>query len=376
MMHQKEYLGIGSAKYVEKILELKSPKKIFLVSGKTSYAGSGAEKTLKPFFEKYSITHFTDFSSDPMLEYILNGLELFKDGYDLVVAIGGGSAIDVAKSINILSAQKGNPLEYIKNKKKIKHKGKPLIAIPTTAGSGSEATHFAVVYIDKVKYSLAHKHILPTYAIVDPLLTLSMPKQIAAATAMDAFSQAIESYWSVNSTKKSKSYSKRAIRLITSNILDSVNTPSLMSRETMAEAAHLAGKAINIAKTTASHALSYTLTARFGVPHGHAAALTLGQVLKYNAGVTDGDCNDPRGAAYVSKTIQELCLMLNCSTPDEAGRAVNNLIRSVGLEIDFKKLGIKDKKIDEIINSVNFERLINNPRRFTDRSTLISLFKN
>ena len=300
-------------------------------------------------------------------------MKLIKGGCDLVIAVGGGSAIDIAKSINILSSQESRPIEYVQGKLRIKNKGKPFIAIPTTAGSGSEATHFAVIYVDGTKYSLSHDFILPEYAIIDGQLAMSMPKDVSAVTAMDAFSHAIESYWSINSTEESKLYSEKAIKLIVKNINESVNRPSLKSRKAIMEAAHLAGKAINIAKTTAPHALSYILTSNFGIPHGQAVALFLSPILGYNAGVSDGDCNDKRGAVYVLKTIQDLCLMLGRSTPDGAGRAVNDIMKEIGLKTDIKEFNIREKEIMEIVNNVNFERLSNNPRKLTSGNLIVML---
>jgi len=374
-MNQHEYMEKGSIKNVEDILKSIKPKKIFLVTGKTSYYKSGANRILEPLLENYSVTHFMNFSPNPKLKDIKKGIRIFKEGFDLIIAVGGGSSIDTAKSINILSAQRGNPAEYVKKKVKIDRRGCPLIAIPTTAGSGSEATHFAVVYITGIKYSLAHEFILPEYAIVDPLLTLSMPKSLTASTGMDAFSQAMESCWSITSTKESRLYAEKAIKLILSNIKESVNTRSVESRNAMSEAAHLAGKAINISKTTASHALSYILTSRFGIPHGHAVALTLGQVLQYNAGVTENDCNDRRGKEHVKKIINKVLSILNCSTPREAKIMIQIMMKEIGLETDIKKLGITYDDIESIINNVNYERLRNNPRKFKDIESLRSLFQ-
>jgi len=375
-MQQKEYFGSRSIENLREILDKSNSKSIFLVTGRKSYRSCGAEAVLKELLESYDVTRFYDFSVNPKLEDVEMGLKIFREhDFDMIIAVGGGSVIDMGKLINIFAAQKGEPLSYIRKENTINKPGKFLVAIPTTAGSGSEATHFAVVYVDGVKYSLTHRFILPTYAIVDPLLTLSMPKNVAATTGMDAFSQAIESYWSINSTDESKSYSEKAIKLVLDNIRESVNTSSLKSRKAMAEAAHLAGKAINIAKTTAPHALSYTITSRFGIPHGHAVALTLGRVLEYNAGVTDSDCNDKRGKDYVRKTIRDLVSMLGCSTPREANHAINEIMKDIGLETNLIKLGIQDEKIEDIINNINYERLMNNPRKLNDKHVLRALFK-
>jgi alcohol dehydrogenase class IV len=158
--------------------------------------------------------------------------------------------------------------------------GKPLIAIPTTSGTGTEATCFAVVYIDKTKYSLKHSSILPDYTIIDPTLTHAMPPLVTAATGMDALAQAIESYWGVKSTHESQAYAREAITL-TLAYLKAACQNEVEARDAMSRAANLAGKAINLTETTACHAVSYPITSYFNVPHGHAVALTLASMFGY-----------------------------------------------------------------------------------------------
>ena len=161
------------------------------------------------------------------------------------------------------------------NKAEISSPGKKLIAIPTTSGSGSEATHFAVVYVGGEKFSVAHPiYMLPNVVVLNPSLTYSMDSYQTALSGVDAFAQAMESYWSVNSTEESKKYSIEALELIIEHLPLAVNYND-NSRDIMLHAANLAGKAINIAKTSGAHAISYVLTSKFNIPHGQAVALTL-----------------------------------------------------------------------------------------------------
>ncbi|MEZ4822960.1 MAG: iron-containing alcohol dehydrogenase [Ignavibacteria bacterium] len=152
--------------------------------------------------------------------------------------------------MNVLSYQTNSPEQILKGESEIVRKGKPLIAVPTTSGAGSEATHFAVVYSGDKKYSLAHEYILPDYSVIDPQLTFSLPKEITATSGIDAFSQAMESYWNVNANEESRKYSRGAIQLIFDSLSKAVNEGDEESRINMSRAAHLAGKAINITKTT------------------------------------------------------------------------------------------------------------------------------
>lgn len=358
-MRQQEIFGFGCLDKIKVIISKLRSRKIFLVTGGNSYKSSGAKQRTEKLLNGLDITIFCDFEVNPKLEDIKKGIEVFKRSKpDLVIAIGGGSVIDVAKAINSLSANHGNPVDYIKGNLKIDKPGKTLIAIPTTSGSGSEATHFAVVYVGKTKYSLAHEYILPQYSIIDPHLTTNLSSKLTATSGMDALAQAIEAYWSINSTPLSKRYSKQAINLATKFLEPAVNNPTSESRIAMSKAAHLAGKSINIAKTTACHAISYPITTYFGIPHGHAVSLTLSSMLKYNADVTKADVNDKRGVAYVKRTVKGI----NLTSED-----INKLIKSIGLETRLSELNINSEQdLDLIIkNGFNPDRVKNNPRLLT-----------
>ena len=374
-MEQKEYLGLGSIAQLKSILDSHGSRRIFLVTGKDSYAKSGAEQELQHLLKGLEVTRHFDFRLNPGMEDAEVGISLFRKGnYDLIIAVGGGSVIDMAKLIGFLSVQEDEPLCYIRKEKEAKAMGVPFVAVPTTSGSGSESTDFAVIYVGKTKYSLAHESLLPEYCIVDPALAMSLSPRITAITGMDALVQAIESFWSVNSTEVSRKYSAEAIGLAMENLPDAVNNPSVESRVRMAKAAHLAGKAINIAKTTAAHALSYSLTSHFGIPHGQAVAVTIENVLKYNSAIAEDDCNDRRGHLYVKGIMQELYSLLGCDGPEEAGTAISSLLKEIGLETDLKRLGISVGEVGKLLEFVNYERLSNNPRRLKDTSELERLY--
>ena len=219
MMEEKEYSRVEE---LEGILDEIGAKRIFLVSGKGSYKSSGAESKLFGILGEH--TRFYDFDVNPKIEDVRRGISLFKSrDYDLIVGVGGGSVMDMAKLIGVLSAQSRDALKYIEGEREIGGPGRPVVAIPTTAGSGAEATGFAVVYVNGKKYSLAHELMKPEHVVLDPSLTFTMPRNLAAVSGMDALSQAIESYWSVNSTEESSRYSREAMQIILENIVDSVN---------------------------------------------------------------------------------------------------------------------------------------------------------
>jgi alcohol dehydrogenase class IV len=252
--------------------------------------------------------------------------------------------------------------------------GVPLIVAPTTAGTRSEATRFAVVYLDGKKYSVAHQFILPDYAIVDASLTESMPPPVTAETGLDAFCQAVESMWSVHSTEESIGYATEAIRLAWTHLQAAVRHPSRGDREAMCRAAHLAGKALNITRTTAPPALSYTITSKHGVAHGRAVALTLGAVLAFNHAIDGTNCIDPRGPDYVRKAIDNIIGLLGVQTASDAERSIRTFVASLDCPTRLAEVGVTtDEQIQEIAESVNAQRLANNPRRLTNQSLIAIL---
>lgn len=362
-MKQKIYEDVTPVYFIEVLKEI-SPKKIFVVCGKDSFYKSGSsdfiESSLKPNFE-FSI--FNDFNVNPNFDDIIKGTKQFiRENCDLIVAIGGGSTIDMAKSINVFQANNKFDLTELVKSNKIAKVGVPLIAIPTTAGSGSESTKFAVIYLDSVKYSIDHEKILPEIVFLNSGFLLSQTRYLRTVSGLDALCQAIESYWSVNSTVKSKVYAKEAIKLLIGNLESSITEPSLITSAIILRASNLAGKAINISKTTAPHAISYFLTSNYGIPHGQAVFLTLPHIFEFNYSVSSGDSNDERGVKYVKKSLEEICQLLNVKTVNDAKLLLLNLGKNLGIEMSFNKLGIS---LDGLYEKINFERVKNNPRKIT-----------
>jgi len=368
-LKQKIYAGYDSYKKIYNILDKFSPKKVFLVTGKKSYILSGAKKILNEFISEYEHIRFFDFEINPKIEDIKRGIDLFnKEKCNFVIGIGGGSVMDIAKSISLLATQKGDLEEFIRGKLPLKRKEILSVMIPTTAGTGSESTHFCVIYINKTKYSLAHNSLLADFVILDYVFTENLPPYITACTSMDALCQAIESFWSTNSTEESRTYSKQAIELIIPNIIKNVNNPDGESREKMLIASNLAGKAINIAKTTAAHSVSYPITSYFNIPHGHAVALTLPYFIKYNDDISLESLQDSRGVKFVKDRMSELFATLKVKIANEAKYKLLNIMKEINLETKLSKLGINKNDIDTIIeNGFNPQRMKNNPRLFTKK---------
>ena len=327
---------------------------------------------MNPLLEGIKIVEFSDFTPNPKIEDALRGIALLKDTkLDMVMAVGGGSVIDMAKLICVFAAQPRDCMKIIKDNESFRCKGIPLIAIPTTAGTGSEATRFVVVYVNNLKHSLSNQFFMPDYAIVDPVLTYKMPPELTASTGFDALSQAIESYWSTGSTEQSKKYASEAIKLAIKSMKGAVHRPDPENRSQMALAANLAGKAINISKTTAPHAVSYALTMHFGIPHGHAVAITLGKFFLINANLENTRIRDERGREYLKKTMDDLCKLIGGTNPTECSRMIYKLMEETGLKYNLSELGIyREEDIRCIVSNVNIERLSNNPVVITEKMLL------
>lgn len=334
-------------------------KKIVVVVGQQSYEKSGARDRLEPLLAGHSVVYLRTAGSNPQLSDVMSLVRQYeKNNPDIVIAVGGGSVIDTAKVLRLLAYRQPTSNLLVENSVSLTNL---FVAIPTTAGSGAESTHFAVVYTGHEKHSLRHDDARADVVILDVKLMTSVPAHVAAASGIDAVAQAIESYWSVHSTRASRSLSKQALLVLLPNIERAVLQPTVSSRQAMLQGANLAGQAINLAFTTAPHAFAYGFTTNFGIAHGEAVALTLPYIMKFNAGVTESDCQDRRRREFVLKRISELAEL--CGEPDANGAAtmLHNLRDRLGLR---STITVDDvpQTVQQLSERVNQERLKNNPR--------------
>ena len=363
-MPQAEFIGHGSIRYTQRIIDDLNVKRILLVTGRNSFKDSGADGLLKPYFNNVLLARFNDFDLNPKIEDVISGVKLIKDfNPDLIIAVGGGSVIDIAKLINIISANNDkNPIEIINNGSFIKNKGIPLVVVPTTAGTGSEATHFAVVYFNDVKYSLAHKFVLPDFVILEPSLSYSASQYIKAISGLDALCQAIESYWAVGSNIDSQKYALESIQMILTSIELAVCSDNSKAKDTMVIASNLAGKAINISKTTAPHAISYPLTTYFGIPHGHAVSILLGSFFVINYDLSDAQISNNADKDGLLLKMEKIFDVMQCSGPLHCKNKWYSLLDTLGVEYRLSLFGVdSDEAIGVILDGVSTERISNNP---------------
>lgn len=354
---QQEYFKRGCIDEIANIIEQYPCSRILLVTGKSSYTNSGAKAALDKLLQGVEVYRFSEFSPNPTFEQAMQGVEFLRNNQcDLIIAVGGGSAIDVAKAINAFQTRPGNEEALVKGKIKVGDELLPLIAIPTTAGTGSESTHFAVVYLNKAKYSLAANSLLPDAYLLDADLTDNLDPYITACTGFDALCQAVESYWAQGATDESRDYAARAIPLLIQYLPAASKVGDRISREKLLYAANLAGKAINISKTTAPHALSYGITSYTGIPHGNAVAITLGNFFVINEQAVESDAHP-----YLENAT-ELFQLMGVKGAAEAREFWYKLMDECGLVMaiknteSFKTLGVK-----HFVDLVNIERLSNHP---------------
>lgn len=294
------------------------------------------------------VTVFSEFQPNPLYENVEAGIKVFRENdCDCIVAIGGGSAIDTAKCIKVFEPM-DQPLNFLEQK--YNETEVPLIAVPTTCGTGSEATRFAVIYYEGAKQSINSTMIIPDEVILYPELIKTLPDYQKKATMLDALSQAIESYWSVNSTAESQEYSRKAVPLILENYKKYLDN-EMEAIKNMQLAAYYAGKAINISQTTAAHAMSYKLTSLYHIPHGHAVALCLMPIWEYML-KEDISIIDPRGTDYYRKTMREI----ECMLGNGLG-TYKKIYESLNINREFGNID----NLDLLVKSVNPVRLKNHP---------------
>jgi alcohol dehydrogenase class IV len=321
--------GEGSLKEAVKLISQKGFNNLFIITGKHFSRQNDLN-----ILDNLQYIHFIKEGTNVTdTEVKLVGQAYKSSNAQVVLAIGGGSVIDLAKMIVWECVQQSIPVPL-------------LAAVPTTTGSGSEATQFAVVYESNKKKSISHPALLPAIVSLDPTLIYSLSPHQSAISGMDALAQAVESYWSKAATLVSKQFSATVISLWNNHFISSLGN-NKEAKTAMQMAAYNAGKAINITRTTGPHALSYYLTAEYNIPHGQAVALFLPLFFLYNQPSAD------------------LSNLLGANSNNEAAELIQNRMKESGLAISLAELDIdKEKIVDNLLGEVNEERFDNNPMPF------------
>ena len=313
---------------------------------------------------------------EPTLEYTEEGLRVYREsGADFLIAIGGGSPIDAAKAISALATNPGKMNDF-EGPNRIPKPGAPLIAIPTTAGTGSEVTQFTIITdtVRNVKMLIASPMIMPRVSLVDPMMTLKMPQGITAATGLDALTHAIESYVSVKAQPITEALGLHAIRLISENLrLAWCNGDNIDARTNMMTAALEAGLAFSNSSVALVHGMARPIGAYFHVPHGISNAALLSTVIEFSVP------GNPRRYADIAEAMGENTTGL--STLDAgylAAKAAKRLTSDLKVP-PLRGLGVEEGKFNSIVGQMAADALAsgspgNNPRKAT-KEEIIELYR-
>lgn len=283
-MNRKLLIGKDSIKEITSVLEWYGKKKVFLaVYHKEAASVKTAISALTEKGVPYVV--YDSISSEPNLQVIDDGAALCsKEGCDAVVAIGGGSVMDAAKTIGMIATNGGSTEDYQLNGKEVTVPPLLFIAVPTTAGTGAEATKVSVVYNEKkgFKKAIYHNSMIADAVILDPMTTIGLPKKVTVSTGMDAITHAIEAYTSLNANAISRMYSLKALELLYGSIVTACEEPeNLAAREDMLLGSYFAGCAIAVG-TCLAHIVGQPVGAVYKIPHGDSCSIFLIPSMKIN----------------------------------------------------------------------------------------------
>jgi len=323
-------------------------RKVLLV-GDPGVLQAGIVDRLEQPLQKAGIPYltFTDVGVEASIESIDHGVELAKRaGCDLVVGVGGGSALDTSKAIGLMLVHPGNIRDYV-GLDKVPGPGAPVIAVPTTAGTGSEMTRFSVLSDKKakVKLSVGSMYNCPTLALCDPELTVTLPAHITAATGMDALTHALESYVNKATQPISEALSLQSMKLIAKSLrLAVVQGENLDARQDMLMASTIAAMAFNSTRLGLAHALAMPLGAQFKIPHGVVNAILLPEVMKFNL------IGNLEKFAEIATIFGEKTDHLTTREEAElAVKAVRQLKEDIGITQNLSDYGLEEEHLDIVV---------------------------
>lgn len=368
---KKIVFGTGSFHgLVSHIKELNARNPLVVIDKNLAQAGFKEKIANLLIAEGMKFIVYDKVEPEPRIELADEGAALaVKSKNDLVVGVGGGSAMDVAKAIAVIAVNRGSAVDYL-GLNKVPQPGLPKIMIPTTAGTGSEVT-FTAVFVRKnlkKKEGMNSPYLYPEIALLDPELTLSLPPRPTAETGIDALCHAVESYTSVNASPMSELFSLEAIALITENLRTCVHDgKNLKARENMLLASLYAGLGLANAGVTAVHSLSYPLGGKYGIGHGMANTLMLPAVMAFNLpGALEkfADVAVAMGEMTEGLPVRESAYL--------ALEAVEALIEDCGIAGSLSEFGIKEKDFPALADvALTVARpLENNPRKITRENAI------
>ena len=353
--------------------------KALIVLGKSAMRKSGALDRLSHLLIENNLEYaiYENIPSDPTVETVDTGASLARKGScNLVIALGGGSVLDTGKAISAMVANEGSVADYqeIEGKgRKFQHKPIPFIAIPTTSGTGSEATRNAVITNTKLglKKSIRDPCLIPEVALVDPELTLSLPPYITAICGGDALTQCIESYLGKKSQEITDALALHAIGLIDKSLVKAVKEgKNLEARKDMAMAALLSGLCLSNSGLGAAHALSHPLGVYYKIPHGLSCAVLLPYVMEYNLPVIT-----KRLAKITQSLGEDISLLSEIEAAQRAVEKIKEVLSQAGIKSNLSEWEIKKEDFSQLIKGAKGGSLNNNPRDTSDEDLIELLYK-
>ena len=329
--------GRGSSENIGSLLKGQGYNRIFLVTDSVLWEIGALEKIIKSLnSEGLEFDKYDELPSEPTTDFISEGTQRFlQSGADSILAVGGGTPIDTAKGISVMAANPGSITDYT-TPNSIKRPGIPVIAVPATAGTGSEVTIYTVITDNETdnKLLFTSPYLMPKIAVLDPLLTLTMPKSLTAATGLDALTHAIEAYVSVKSQPMTDLLALSAIRLLTANLPRAWKDGNdIDAREKNLLAAHQAGLAFGNASVALVHGMSRPVGAYFHIAHGVSNAVLLGPVTEFSIsgnysryadiaeamGINTDGMDAQEGAKTTAKAVKDIIKNLEVPTLIELG---------------------------------------------------------
>ena len=353
--------------------------KVLVVLGRSAMRKSGALDRLTHLLKGNNLEYiiYENIPSDPTVETVDEGANLARKGNcNLVIALGGGSVLDAGKAISAMATNEGSVADYqeIEGKgRKFQHKPIPFIAIPTTSGTGSEATRNAVITNTKLglKKSIRDPWLIPEVALVDPELTLSLPPHITAICGGDALTQCIESYLGKKNQEITDALALHAIGLIGKSLVKVVKEgKNLEARKNMAMAALLSGLCLSNSGLGAAHALSHPLGVYYKIPHGLSCAVLLPYVMEYNLPVIT------KKLVKIAQSLgEDISLLSETEAAQRAVKKIKEILSQTGIKSNLSEWEIKKEDFSQLIKGAKGGSLNNNPRDTSDEDLIELLYK-
>ncbi len=343
--------GVGERQALSEEIAALGVGRALLVTSR-SFVRRGMTEEIAAACPEVAWTVYSEVSPNPDVREADAAVDLIrKHACQVVVALGGGSVIDLAKAASALCFSKSTASDVLTKRAAVPAEHLPLIALPTTAGTGSEVTSVAVLtdHALGLKAPIAADSLFPRLAIVDPELTLTVPPQLTAQTGFDVLCHAIEAYWGKGHQPVCDVLAVEAARLVLAHLEEAFRQPdNLAAREAMSRASLTAGLAFALPKTSSAHACSYPLTNLLGIAHGEACALTIAHFIRFNA-------------AHGCERTARLAEALGYSSPEALACRIDQLKTLTGMRRTLADLALTDAQMERLVEESMHPNLANNP---------------